>query len=115
MVAFRDETFGPAAAVIRARDADHAVELANDSSFGLGGNLWTRDIARGRALARRIETGAVFINGMTASDPRLPFGGVKKSGYGRELSHYGIKEFVNIQTIWIGPAQGAASPAPPAE
>lgn len=115
MVAFREETFGPAAAVIRARDAEHAVELANDSSFGLGGNLWTRDLARGRALARRIETGAVFINGMTASDPRLPFGGVKKSGYGRELSHYGIKEFVNIQTIWIGPMQGAAPAAAPSE
>ncbi len=105
MTVFREETFGPVAAVIRARDAEHVVELANDSEFGLGGNLWTRDIARGRQLARRIETGAVFINGMTASDPRLPFGGVKKSGYGRELSHYGIKEFVNIQTIWIGPAQ----------
>ena len=76
MTAFREETFGPAAAVIRARDAEHAVELANDSAFGLGGNLWTTDPARGRALARRIETGAVFINGMTASDPRLPFGGV---------------------------------------
>jgi succinate-semialdehyde dehydrogenase/glutarate-semialdehyde dehydrogenase len=112
MTAFREETFGPAAAVIRARNAEHAIELANDSNFGLGGNLWTRDLARGRALARRIETGAVFINGMTASDPRLPFGGVKRSGYGRELSHYGIKEFVNIQTIWIGPAQGASTPPP---
>ena len=112
MTAFREETFGPAAAVIRARNAEHAIELANDSNFGLGGNLWTRDLARGRALARRIETGAVFINGMTASDPRLPFGGVKRSGYGRELSHYGIKEFVNIQTIWMGPAQGASTPPP---
>src|SRR5579884_3213964 len=103
MPMFREETFGPAAAVIRARDAEHALELANDSQFGLGGNLWTRDIARGRALARRIESGAVFINGMTASDPRLPFGGVKHSGYGRELSVFGIREFVNIQTVWIGP------------
>ena len=103
MPVFREETFGPAAAIIRARDADHAVELANDSDFGLGGNLWTRNIARGQELASRIESGAVFINGMTASDPRLPFGGVKRSGYGRELSSFGIREFVNIQTIWIGP------------
>lgn len=103
MPMFREETFGPAAAIIRARDAEHAVELANDSDFGLGGNLWTRDIKRGQELARRIESGAVFINGMTASDPRLPFGGVKRSGYGRELSSFGIREFVNIQTVWIGP------------
>jgi succinate-semialdehyde dehydrogenase / glutarate-semialdehyde dehydrogenase len=103
MPMFREETFGPAAAVIVARDAEHAIELANDSDFGLGGNLWTRDIARGRALARHLESGGVFINGMTASDPRLPFGGVKRSGYGRELSSFGIREFVNIQTVWIGP------------
>jgi succinate-semialdehyde dehydrogenase/glutarate-semialdehyde dehydrogenase len=105
--AFREETFGPAAAVVRARDAEHAVELANDSEFGLGGNLWTRDLERARGLAARLESGSVFINGMTASDPRLPFGGVKKSGYGRELSSYGIKEFVNVQTVWIGPARPA--------
>lgn len=104
MPVFREETFGPAAAVIIARDTDHAIELANDSRFGLGGNLWTRNIDRARALARRIESGNVFINGMTASDPRLPFGGVKHSGYGRELSVFGIREFVNIQTVWIGPA-----------
>ncbi len=104
MPVFREETFGPAAAIIIARDADHAVELANDSDFGLGGNLWTGDIARGRALARHLESGGVFINSMTASDPRLPFGGVKRSGYGRELSSFGIREFVNVQTIWIGPA-----------
>ncbi|HKV56944.1 MAG TPA: aldehyde dehydrogenase family protein, partial [Ktedonobacteraceae bacterium] len=110
MPMFREETFGPAAAVIIARDADHAVELANDSEFGLGGNLWTQDIERGRALARQLESGGVFINGMTASDPRLPFGGVKRSGYGRELSSFGIREFVNIQTVWIGPA-AAAQPA----
>lgn len=109
MPLFREETFGPAAAVIRARSTEHAIELANDSEFGLGGNLWTRDIERGRALARRIESGAVFLNGMTASDPRLPFGGIKRSGYGRELSSFGIREFVNIQSIWIGPkVEGAA-------
>ena len=105
MPVFREETFGPVAAVIRARDADHAVELANDSTFGLGGALWTADVERGKQLARRIQTGAVFINGMTASDPRLPFGGVKHSGYGRELSYLGIREFMNIQTVWVGPAK----------
>jgi acyl-CoA reductase-like NAD-dependent aldehyde dehydrogenase len=105
MTVFREETFGPVAAIIRARDTAHAVELANDSPFGLGGNLWTQDVARGIELARQFESGAVFINGMTTSDPRLPFGGVKRSGYGRELSSFGIREFVNIQTIWVGPAQ----------
>jgi acyl-CoA reductase-like NAD-dependent aldehyde dehydrogenase len=104
MPVFREETFGPVAAVIRARDAEHAVALANDSTFGLGGALWTGNVERGKQLARRIETGAVFINGMTASDPRLPFGGVKHSGYGRELSYLGIREFMNIQTVWVGPA-----------
>lgn len=110
MPIFVEETFGPVAAVIRARDAEHAVELANDSEFGLGGNLWTRDLDRARLLARRLESGAVFINGMTASDPRLPFGGVKQSGYGRELSSFGIREFVNIQTVWIGPASATNKP-----
>jgi acyl-CoA reductase-like NAD-dependent aldehyde dehydrogenase len=105
MPVFREETFGPVAAVIRARDTDHAIELANNSQFGLGGNLWTRDIAQARQIARRLESGGVFINGMTASDPRLPFGGIKRSGYGRELSIFGIREFVNIQTVWIGPAR----------
>jgi succinate-semialdehyde dehydrogenase/glutarate-semialdehyde dehydrogenase len=115
MRVFREETFGPVAAVIRARDAEDAVALANDSQFGLGGNLWTRNIENAKRLARRIESGSVFINGMTASDPRLPFGGVKHSGYGRELSSFGIREFTNIQTIWIGPAQGAAQQTAPAE
>ena len=103
MPMFREETFGPAAAIIHARDTEHAIELANSSQFGLGGNLWTRNIEQGRQLARRLESGALFLNGMTASDPRLPFGGVKHSGYGRELSVFGIREFVNIQTVWIGP------------
>ncbi|BCL81144.1 succinate-semialdehyde dehydrogenase [Ktedonobacteria bacterium brp13] len=103
MPMFKEETFGPAAAVIRARSTDHAIELANNSLYGLSSNLWTRDIEHARQLARRIEAGAVFINGMTASQPGLPFGGVKHSGYGRELSRFGIQEFVNIQTVWIGP------------
>jgi acyl-CoA reductase-like NAD-dependent aldehyde dehydrogenase len=102
MPMFDEEVFGPAAAVVRANDLEHALELANASRFGLGANLWTRDIALAEELAGRIEAGNVFINGMVASDPRLPFGGVKKSGYGRELSSFGIHEFVNIQTVWIG-------------
>ncbi len=114
MPVFKEETFGPVAAVLRVRDADHAVRVANDSAYGLGASLWTRDTALGEALARKIESGSVFINGMVASDPRLPFGGVKRSGYGRELSSFGIHEFVNIQTIWIGPAQ-SPTPAPQAE
>ncbi len=109
MPIFNEETFGPVAAVIHARDTEHALELANNSDFGLGGNLWTTNIDQARKLARRIESGGVFINGMTASDPRLPFGGIKRSGYGRELSSFGIREFVNIQTVWIGPI---ANPAP---
>jgi len=111
MPLFREETFGPVAAVIHARDTEHAVELANSSQFGLGGNLWTRNIEQGRKLAGRLESGALFLNSMTTSDPRLPFGGVKHSGYGRELALFGIREFVNVQTVWIGPATGPQMPA----
>ena len=115
MPVFKEETFGPVAAVLRVRDADEAVRVANDSQYGLGATVWTRDVAFGEKLARKIESGSVFINGMVASDPRLPFGGVKRSGYGRELSAFGIREFTNIQTIWIGPAEGKPSASPPAE
>ena len=100
MAAFDEETFGPVAAISVARDAEEALELANNSEFGLSGNLWTRDVVRGKALARRMVTGAVYLNGFSASDPRVPIGGVKKSGYGRELSHFGIHEFVNAQLVW---------------
>ncbi|MGK9475554.1 NAD-dependent succinate-semialdehyde dehydrogenase [Melioribacter sp. OK-6-Me] len=101
MPAYEEEIFGPVASVIKFKNEEEAVEIANDTSFGLGAAIWTKDINRGKYLAHKIESGSVFINGMVKSDPRLPFGGVKKSGYGRELSHYGMKEFVNIKTIWI--------------
>ena len=101
MPVYDEETFGPVAAVISVRDMEAAVAVANDSRFGLGGSVWTRDVEKGEAVARQIETGSMFVNGMTKSDPRLPFGGIKKSGYGRELSSFGIREFVNIKTIWI--------------
>lgn len=103
MAAFREETFGPLAAIVSATDEAHAIALANRSSFGLGSALWTRDLARAKTLARDIEAGSVFVNGMVASDARLPFGGIKKSGYGRELSIFGIREFVNAKTVWVGP------------
>ncbi len=107
-----EETFGPAAAMFRANDAEHALTIANASRYGLGGNLWTNDVGRAEEFAARLDSGNCFINGMTASDPRLPFGGVKKSGIGRELSEFGIREFVNIQTVWIGPDTGASAAIP---
>ena len=101
MPAFDEETFGPVAAVIRAKDEADAVRLANDSPFGLGASLWTRDRATAERVAAQIDAGAVHVNGIVKSDPRLPFGGIKRSGYGRELSEYGIREFVNIKSVWI--------------
>ncbi len=101
MRAYEEELFGPVAIMLRARDADDAVHIANDSRFGLGASIWTQDSERGERLARRIESGASFVNGLVKSDPRLPFGGIKASGYGRELSRHGIREFVNAKTIWV--------------
>ncbi len=101
MPVYEEETFGPVSAIIPVKDTEEAIRAANDSELGLGASLWSRDLKKAEAIARRIESGSVFINGMTKSDPRLPFGGIKKSGFGRELSHYGIKEFLNIKTIWI--------------
>ena len=100
MAAFDEETFGPVAAITVADNAEHAILLANTSDYGLGGSLWTGDIARAQRIARRLETGGVFINGFPASNARIPVGGVKKSGYGRELSHFGLREFTNAQAVW---------------
>lgn len=99
MPAFEQETFGPLATVIIANDEEDAIQLANDSELGLGGSVWTADIEKGIALARKMKSGALFINSLVKSDPRLPFGGIKKSGYGRELGRHGILEFVNAKTI----------------
>ncbi len=101
MLAYSEELFGPVAIVIRARDAADAIAIANDSPFGLGGSIWCGDSGRGEELARQVESGAVFVNEFVKSDPRLPFGGIKNSGYGRELCHHGMLEFVNAKTIWI--------------
>lgn len=101
MVAFDQELFGPVASLIVADDAEQALALANQSEFGLSGAIWTTNRDAARAFARRLETGGVFVNGFPASDPRVPIGGIKHSGYGRELSHFGLTEFMNAQTVWI--------------
>jgi succinate-semialdehyde dehydrogenase/glutarate-semialdehyde dehydrogenase len=105
MTTFAEETFGPVASLVRARDDDHAVELANDTEYGLGAAVWSRS-ERGLAVGRRIRSGALFVNAIVASDPRLPFGGIGRSGYGRELSAEGTREFTNVRTIYVG--DGAA-------
>ena len=104
MTACAEETFGPIAVVIAADDAEHAMALANDTPYGLGATIWTGN-ERGVAMARRIEAGQVSVNGIVKSDPRLPSGGIKRSGYGRELGPHGIREFTNAQQIWVGPAR----------
>jgi succinate-semialdehyde dehydrogenase/glutarate-semialdehyde dehydrogenase len=101
MAAFDEETFGPVAALTVAKDPDEAIELANRSRYGLGASVWTKDLALAERMAPEIESGCVFVNGAVKSDPRLPFGGIKNSGYGRELSREGIREFVNLKTVWV--------------
>ncbi|CAM3084393.1 succinate-semialdehyde dehydrogenase [Pseudomonas floridensis] len=100
MTSFKEELFGPVASIITARNAQHALTLANDSDFGLTATVYTADLELAEHLADQLDTGGVFINGYSASDPRVTFGGVKKSGYGRELSHFGVREFTNAQTVW---------------
>ena len=99
--AWDEESFGPVAAVTRATDADHAVQLANATKYGLGASIWTSNPANAEPLIPRIDAGCVFVNAPVASDPRLPFGGIKNSGYGRELSSHGIREFTNVKTVWV--------------
>ena len=114
MAVFREETFGPVAAVIRAADDAEAARLADDSAFGLGASVWSADVDRALAVGRQITSGALFVNAVVASDARLPFGGTRRSGYGRELSEEGIREFTNIRAVWIG-APDAVVPEEPVE
>ncbi len=101
MPAFDEEVFGPVAAVVRAADTAEAVRLANATRFGLGASLWTCDLALAETLVGRLQAGSIFVNGLVKSDPRLPFGGIKASGFGRELAAAGIREFVNVKTVWM--------------
>ncbi len=105
MTACREETFGPVAAVLSASDAEQALAIANDTRYGLAASVWT-SAERGEAMARQIQAGQVAVNGIVKTDPRLPSGGVKRSGYGRELGRHGIHEFVNAQQVWVGPKRG---------
>jgi succinate-semialdehyde dehydrogenase/glutarate-semialdehyde dehydrogenase len=98
---YYEEFFGPVAMLFRVADAAEAIRVANDSPFGLAASVWTKDPEEQNYLVQHLEAGSVFVNALVASDPRLPFGGIKRSGYGRELAGVGLKEFVNIQTVWV--------------
>jgi succinate-semialdehyde dehydrogenase/glutarate-semialdehyde dehydrogenase len=108
---YREEVFGPVAALFRVPGLDAAIALANDSEYGLGSNIWTDDPAERERFIRDVEAGMVFVNGMTTSYPELPFGGVKTSGYGRELDEFGMREFLNIKSVWVGTAGTTRSDA----
>jgi succinate-semialdehyde dehydrogenase/glutarate-semialdehyde dehydrogenase len=101
MPAYDEEMFGPVASIITVNDVDHAVAIANDSPYGLGASVWSSDLRIARSVGRRITSGACFVNAPVTSDPRVPFGGTKRSGYGRELGRAGIREFVNARTWWV--------------
>ena len=101
MCAFQEEIFGPVWTVIKANSTEHAIELANNTVYGLGASIWTADEKAGEELAPQLQSGNVFINDIVKSDARLPFGGVKRSGFGRELSEFGLREFVNVKTVYI--------------
>ena len=111
MAAFNEETFGPVAAVIRCADDEEAVAVANDTSYGLGASVWSADVDRALAVGSRIRSGALFVNSFVASDPRVPFGGTKRSGYGRELGAPGVREFTNVRSVWIAPTASTPVPA----
>jgi len=112
MKVMSEEVFGPVAPIYVAKDEEEAIEVANDSEFGLGSSLWTSSGDKARNLASRIESGIVFINDLVKSDPRMPFGGIKNSGIGRELSKYGLKEFVNVKSVNIFGIEGVAASPP---
>ena len=102
MAAWSEELFGPVATLIRVADEAEAIAVANDTGFGLSGSVWTQDLSRGERIAgHQIESGAAFVNDLSKSDPRMPFGGIRQSGYGRELGIFGIREFVNIHSVWV--------------
>ena len=101
MAVYAEETFGPVAVILLAEDDDDAVRIANDTEYGLAASVWSQDQQRALELGKRIETGALFINAVVGSDPRIPFGGIKRSGYGRELGSAGIREFTNMRTVWV--------------